>query len=155
MHMHWNNCPNSMKGQYHNPKKEPIGTISCEVLCDHNLYCWHWFSRRCGTNNDITVMDNSPLILSILRGDWNIMLPNGYDINSTRRMWLSNILVDGIYIHPGLYSSVRIILSWQNGRCIWPNAWKQFVKMCNFCSVVSKGFFIYLELNFMSRVTKA
>ena len=77
----WENCPKAMKGQYHNPKDGKLATISCEALVVRRLYCWHWFSGRCGTNNDITVLDNSPLFNDILSGKRRMTLPEGYVIN--------------------------------------------------------------------------
>lgn len=97
MHMHWKNCPKALKGQYHNPKDGKLATISCEALVDRNLYCWHWFSGRCGTNNDITVLDNSPLINDILAGNRTMTLPEGYLVNGARRSGLLYMLGDGIY----------------------------------------------------------
>ena len=45
-HMHWKNCPMSLKGQYHNPKDGKLATVSCEALVEKTLYCWHWFPGR-------------------------------------------------------------------------------------------------------------
>lgn len=97
MHLKWKNCPRSLKGQYHNPKDGKLATISCEAMCDRNLYCWHWYAGRCGTNNDITVLDNSPLINDILSSRRRMSIPGGYSVNGVMRSWLLYILVDGIY----------------------------------------------------------
>lgn len=97
MHLHWKNCPRAFKGQYRNPKNGKLATIVCEAVCDHNLYCWSWFVGRCGTNNDITVMDNSPFFQGILSGQRKIELPEGYYINGQQRHWPLYLLGDGIY----------------------------------------------------------
>ena len=97
MHMHWTNCPKALKGQYHNPKYGKLATISCEALRDRRLYCWNCFLGRCGTNNDITVLDNSLLIHNIIAGTWRTTLPEGYVVNNIRRFWLLYMLADGIY----------------------------------------------------------
>ena len=97
MHLHWKNCPLAFKGQYHNPKDGKVTTISCEALCHSSLYCWHWFSGRCGTNNDITVLRHSLLFIDILNGKRRMELPEGYKINGITRQWLFYMLSDGIY----------------------------------------------------------
>lgn len=97
MHLHWKNCPQAYKGQYHNPKDGKLATISCEALCDSDLYCWHWFVGRCGTNNDITVADNSPLFIDIFNGSRKMKFEEGYTINGVKRYWLLYVLADGIY----------------------------------------------------------
>lgn len=84
MHLHWKNCPKAYKGQYHNPKDGMVATISCEALCYARLYCWSWFAGRCGNNNDITVIDRSPLFIDILNGRRKITLENGYELNGQR-----------------------------------------------------------------------
>lgn len=91
------NCPKAFKGQYHNPKDGTLATISCEAVVDRNLYCWHWFPGICGTNNDITVLDNSPLTNDIISGKRRISVPEGYVVNGIRRMWMLYMLDDGIY----------------------------------------------------------
>ena len=97
MQIHWKNCPKAKKGQYYNPKSGKLATLSCEALVDCDLYCWHWFAGRPGTNNDITVLDNSPLFNDILTGRRRMNLPEGYVINNIRRSWLLYMLGDGIY----------------------------------------------------------
>ena len=97
MHLNWKNCPLAFKGQYNNPKDGKLATISCEALCDSSLYCWHWFPGRCGTNNDLTVMRNSPLFIEIFSGKRRMELPEGFQINGIVRRWLLYMLADGIY----------------------------------------------------------
>ena len=97
MHLHWKNCPKALKGQYHNPKAGKLATISCEAMVDHDLYCWHWFPGRVGTNNDITVLQNSPLFIDILSGKRCMELPEGYILNGEHKQWLLYFLGDGIY----------------------------------------------------------
>jgi len=97
MHIHWKNCPKAFKGHYHNPTDGKLATVSCEALVDSSLYCWHWFSRRCGTNNDIAVGDNSFLPIEIMNGQRCMKLPAGYALNGKERKALLYILTDGIY----------------------------------------------------------
>lgn len=125
MHLHWKNCPKEFKGQYHNPKSGKLATISCEALVDTELYCWHWFAGRAGTNNDITVMDNSPLFNDILGGERRMTLPEGYVLNGQCRKWLLYMLGDGIYpewailvlpIHSPLNQRYSYMTKCQEGR---------------------------------------
>lgn len=95
--MKWKNCPKTLKGQYHNPKDGKLATVSCDALVDHDLYCWHWFAWRRGTNNDITVLDNSPLINDMISERRATTLPEHYKINNVNRHWLLYMLADGIY----------------------------------------------------------
>ena len=97
MHIHWKNCLKSLKRQYRNPKDDRLATVSCEALVDRILYCWHWFSGRSGTNNDITVLDNRTLINDIISGNWRTALPEGYVFNNIGRSWLLYVLGDVIY----------------------------------------------------------
>lgn len=97
MHVKWKNCLRSLKGQYHNPKERKIARISYEALCDRNLHCWNWYAGRCGGNNDISVLDNSPLVNDILATRRQVYIPGGYKVNGELRLWLLYILVDDIY----------------------------------------------------------
>eukprot|EP00171_Calliarthron_tuberculosum_P001739 IDg1739t1 len=49
------------------------------------------------TNNDITVCENSPLLLSILQGDRRMRLSEGYKLGGVQRNWDLYFLTDGIY----------------------------------------------------------
>lgn len=94
----WKNCPYSLKGQYHSLKDGHLATIQVEAWCDHDLYIWHWFAGRCGTNNDKTMVAMSPLFREILTGNYDFKLPTPYTIRpgATTRQ-LPYFLADGIY----------------------------------------------------------
>lgn len=84
----WKNCPRALKGQYKNPKDSKLAVISCEALVDGSLYCWHFFAGRPGTNNDVTVLDHSPLFTHILAGKRRMYMPEGYTVNGVaRQLW--------------------------------------------------------------------
>jgi hypothetical protein len=72
-------------------------SINCEAITDSDLYCWHWFAGRAGTNNDITLVNNSPLFIDILTGRRRIYLPDGYEVDEKVRHWMLYYLVDDIY----------------------------------------------------------
>ncbi|GKA98016.1 probable serine/threonine-protein kinase PBL7 [Tanacetum coccineum] len=66
MHWEWKNCPVSWQGQYsRGDKKYP--TIMLEAVASHKI-CefWHAFYGMAGANNDINVLDNSPLFDDLL-----------------------------------------------------------------------------------------
>lgn len=93
----WKNCPRALKGQYHNPKDGKQAVISCEAVADGDLYCWHWFAGRPGTNNDLTVASFSPLFSDILSGRRRVHLPGGYQLRGSQRFWPLYFLADSIY----------------------------------------------------------
>ena len=98
MKLIWKNCPFSEKGQYHNGKEGKMATIVVEAWCDRDLYIWSWFAGRAGTNNDLNVLAVSPLIQSILRGDYLFRLEEGFKLTEKgpERTQLY-LLGDGIY----------------------------------------------------------
>lgn len=49
-----------------------------EAMCDMDLYCWHFFVCRTGTNNDITVAKTSPIFLDTLGSTRRIKLLDWY-----------------------------------------------------------------------------
>ncbi|GKD82016.1 tetratricopeptide repeat-like superfamily protein [Tanacetum coccineum] len=65
MHWEWKNCPVSWQGQYgRGDKKYP--TIMLEDVASQDLWIWHAFYGMVGANNDINVLDNSPLFDDLL-----------------------------------------------------------------------------------------
>jgi Plant transposon protein len=97
LHLHWNDCPYQLKGQYKKPRASKLASVSCEAVTDHSLYCWRWYSGRCGTNNDITVQANSPLFIDILTEERKMHILGGYIVDITARDWPTYLFCDGIY----------------------------------------------------------
>lgn len=95
MNLDWKSCPKAWKGQYYNPKSIKLATVQVETVSDTNLYCWHVFCGRPGANNDLTVLETSPLILSILNGEREMKLDEGYYINGKLRKWYLYYLTHG------------------------------------------------------------
>lgn len=98
MKLYWKNCPFYDKGQYKNSKESKLATIVCEAWCDSQLYCWHWFPGRAGTNNDITVLYSSALFRDIMNKYFIIESTDSYKIlpaGIDRKLYY--ILVGGIY----------------------------------------------------------
>jgi len=66
-HMKWPGCPAAWRYHFQGPK-EPTPAIVMEAVVDGNLYCWSLQAERPATNNDITVLQYSPLMNSLLDG---------------------------------------------------------------------------------------
>nr|GEV32885.1 protein ALP1-like isoform X1 [Tanacetum cinerariifolium] len=59
------NCPKSWHGQFaRGDKKYP--TIMLEAVASYNLRIWHAFLGVAGANNDLTILNNSPLFDDLL-----------------------------------------------------------------------------------------
>lgn len=74
------------KGKYNNPKDIKLATLSYDAVADSGFYCSHWFAVRCSANNDITIIENSPLLIEMLTGGRRIFLPEGCKINCSARI---------------------------------------------------------------------
>nr|GEX46894.1 protein ALP1-like [Tanacetum cinerariifolium] len=66
MHWEWKNCPVSWQGQYGRGDKKKYHTIMLEAVASQDLWIWHAFFGVAGANNDINVLDNSPLFDDLL-----------------------------------------------------------------------------------------
>ena len=78
MHLHWNNSPNCLEIQYHNPFSWKLTTIHVEAGSDYKLHCWYAFSRIVGTNYDLTILESSSFITSILSENRAMELEKGF-----------------------------------------------------------------------------
>ena len=97
MRVRWKNCPKSWKQQYYNPRDGKHAAIVMEAMYHTNLYYWHVFVGRPGTNNDISVAQNSPLFTRILNGKRTMKLPEGYVLHRITQNRHLYYLVDGKY----------------------------------------------------------
>ncbi|GJZ66423.1 hypothetical protein Tco_0623119 [Tanacetum coccineum] len=92
MHWEWKNCPVSWQGQYgRGDKKYP--TIMLEAVASQDLWIWHAFYGMAGANNDINVLDNSPLFDDLL-DDLAPVVP--YVVNGVQYR-------NGYYLADGIY----------------------------------------------------
>ncbi|GKC53535.1 ALP1-like protein [Tanacetum coccineum] len=92
MHWEWKNSPVSWQGQYgRGDKKYP--TIMLEAVDSQDLWIWHAFYGMAGANNDINVLDNSPLFDDLL-DDLAPVVP--YVVNGVQYR-------NGYYLADGIY----------------------------------------------------
>ena len=92
MHWHWENCPVAWKGQY-TRGDQGVPTIMLEAVASHDLWIWHAYFGVPSSNNDINVLNQSPLFTNILQGTAPTVLfiVNGNQYN------MGYYLADGIY----------------------------------------------------------
>ncbi|XP_044355668.1 uncharacterized protein [Triticum aestivum] len=68
MHWEWKNCPVGWKGQF-TRGDYGVPTIILEAVASHDLWIWHAFFGVPGSNNDINVLNQSPLFTETLQGN--------------------------------------------------------------------------------------
>ena len=76
MHWTWKNYLVAWQGQFQD--KDGVHSIILEAIVDQSLWIWHVFSGFPGGNNDINVLDCSPLKANLLHGDGSGMT---FDVN--------------------------------------------------------------------------
>ncbi|KAE9060940.1 hypothetical protein PF010_g30013 [Phytophthora fragariae] len=91
MHWTWKNCPTAWQGAFQG--KEKVSTVILEAVASKSLWIWHAFYGMPGANNDLNVLERSPLLNDLVNG----VAPevrftvNGADYNQ------AYYLTDGIY----------------------------------------------------------
>ena len=92
MHWEWQNCPVAWKGQYVRGCYG-VPTIMLEAVASKDLWIWHAFFGAVGSNNDINVLDQSPLFTDVLQGR---APPVQFTVNG-KVYNMGYYLADGIY----------------------------------------------------------
>lgn len=90
-HWKWKNCPTAWRGMFQD--RSGSASIVMEAVATSNLWIWHSYIGTAGSNNDINIVDRSPLILNWLQGHapaHNFKV-NGQDYS------MCYLLCDGIY----------------------------------------------------------
>jgi hypothetical protein len=96
-HLRWKNCPKQWAGQYKGAK---LGgpTIVLEAAVDYDTYFWHAVFGFPGTQNDLIVWDQSPLLKAMENGHFSMFVDPTEEFiiggQSFDKFWF---LVDGIY----------------------------------------------------------
>ncbi|XP_071714587.1 uncharacterized protein [Rutidosis leptorrhynchoides] len=67
MHWEWRNCPVALKGQYTRGDHKKL-TLMLEVFASYDLWIWHAFFGMAGSNNDINVLNQSPIFDKLKNG---------------------------------------------------------------------------------------
>jgi hypothetical protein len=88
----WRNCPKYLRGQYKRGDHQ-YPTIMLEATASNDLWIWHSFFGPLGSNNDINVLNQSPLYVSERNGT----APNISFILGGRLYKRGYYLTDGIY----------------------------------------------------------
>ncbi|XP_065630496.1 uncharacterized protein LOC112027863 [Quercus suber] len=91
MHWRWKNCPTAWQGQYSGHIREP--TIVLEAVASFDLWIWHAFFGLPGSNNDINVLERSPIFSELEQGRAPAV---NYSING-HEYTMGYYLADGIY----------------------------------------------------------
>nr|XP_043633511.1 uncharacterized protein LOC122604705 [Erigeron canadensis] len=91
-HVEWRYCPRSLKGQYTRGDHK-VPTIMIEAVASQDLWIWHSFFGPPGSNNDINVLNQSPLYDTVRNGT----TPNSSFIVRGRYYKHGYLLTDGIY----------------------------------------------------------
>jgi hypothetical protein len=92
MHWQWRNCPVAHHGQFtRGDIKHP--TIILEAVASYDRWIWHAFFGVAGSNNDINVLNQSPLFTDVLRGEAPIV---NFTVNGHEYKY-GYYLADGIY----------------------------------------------------------
>ena len=91
MHWQWKICPVAWQGQFQDKDKKR--SVILEAIADQSLWIWHSFFGLPGGNNDINVLDRSPIVRYMLSGDGRHL---NFTVNGNvyPRYYL---LMDGIY----------------------------------------------------------
>ncbi|XP_062087068.1 uncharacterized protein LOC133793812 [Humulus lupulus] len=98
MHWEWKNCPVAWKGQFmRGDHGRP--TIMLEAVASQDLWIWHSFFGVPGSNNDLNVLNQSPLFTEILQGQAPRV---EFAINGTQYN-KGYYLADGIYPEWGTF----------------------------------------------------
>jgi len=90
-HWEWKNCPAGWHGAYQNRKG--TRSIILEAVASYDLWCWHAAVGIAGSNNDLNVLDRSPLWMSWARGE----RPTLQFVMNNRLYEYGYYLCDGIY----------------------------------------------------------
>ncbi|XP_076881329.1 uncharacterized protein LOC143529406 [Bidens hawaiensis] len=92
MHWEWFNCPTSWRGQYmRGDHRHP--TVALEAVASQDLWIWHAYFGVAGSNNDLNVLEQTPLFNDIESG---VAPDSSFEIDGVKYKY-GYYLVDGIY----------------------------------------------------------
>ncbi|XP_076890503.1 uncharacterized protein LOC143541613 [Bidens hawaiensis] len=85
-------CPTAWRGQFRRGDN-PGPTIVLEAVASQDLWFWHAFFWVAGSNNDLNVIDQSPIFDDLIDG---VEPPQAFSVNGEHFKY-GYYLVDGIY----------------------------------------------------------
>ncbi|EEY55056.1 uncharacterized protein PITG_08644 [Phytophthora infestans T30-4] len=91
MHWAWKNCPVAWAGMYRG--KEKAATVILEAVASQSLWIWHAFFGAPGSNNDLNVLERSPLLDDLVNGETPKVSFRVNDADYSHAYYLT----DGIY----------------------------------------------------------
>ncbi|XP_044964617.1 uncharacterized protein LOC123425009 [Hordeum vulgare subsp. vulgare] len=68
MHWRWEKCPLAWRGQF-TRGDYGVPTMVLEAVASQDLHIWHAFFGIAGSNNDLNVLNQSPLFFDALKGE--------------------------------------------------------------------------------------
>jgi hypothetical protein len=92
MHWRWEKCPLAWRGQF-TRGDYGVPTIILEAVTSHDLRIWHAFFGVAGSNNDLNVLNQSPLFFDAIKGE---ALQVHFSVNGNEYN-TGYYLADGIY----------------------------------------------------------
>ncbi|XP_042061213.1 uncharacterized protein LOC121805430, partial [Salvia splendens] len=93
MHWEWRNCPAAWKGFYTTGYKGKNPTMILEAVADYRMWIWHAYFGIAGSNNDLNVLNSSPLFNEQCQG----VGPAISFVANGNRHDMGYYLADGIY----------------------------------------------------------
>jgi hypothetical protein len=96
MHWEWKNCPVAWKGQY-TRGDHGVPTIMLEAVASHDLWIRRAFFDVAGSNNDINVLNQSPLFMAQRQG----IAPEVHFTINGNEYDMGYYLADGLYPEMG------------------------------------------------------
>jgi hypothetical protein len=100
MHYRWKNCSIVLQGSFINKNGNKL--IILEAIIDQRLWIWHAYFGLPKNNNNLNVLDRSPLIHDFLGG---ASVNLSFKVNGNRHFHYY-LLVNGIYLQWSCFVSM-------------------------------------------------
>jgi len=98
MHWKWKNCPKALHGTH---KGHAMGnTVILEAVASYDTWIWHAQFGYPGSNNDLNVLDKSPIFDRLAHGKFPTI---HYKVNGNYYNW-------GYYLGDGIYPNYATII---------------------------------------------
>jgi hypothetical protein len=138
MHWTWKNCPTAWQGQFQD--KDGLCSIILEAIADQSLWIWHAFFGLPGSNNDINVLDRSPLVANLLGGEGSDMTfeVNGHVYKGYYLLTMGYILSGAVSCSPFTSHKVRRRSITQRCKLQPTKMWSALLECCRLAGRLSK-----------------